>query len=167
MRKIFIIILLFKGLLIQAQKTTTVQSKTPSHNTSTLQKDPAGKEKEYMSIEEYEMKYNRGSLMVFTNTDQPAEFPGGVDSLNAFLRSNIHYPTGAKEKKVGGKCEVKFIVQRDGSISDATIVNGISNCSECNEEAIRVVLSMPHWKPAMSDGKPVNVYYTLPISFEP
>lgn len=148
-----------------AQKTSTVQPK--ANHTSTLQTDPAGKEKEYMSIEEYELKYNRGSLMVFPSADQPAEFPGGIDSLTLFIKKNIKYPETAKFEKRGGKCEVKFVVQTNGSISDAKVERGIPNCMECDNEALRVILSMPNWKPATSGGKAVNVYHTLPILFEP
>lgn len=166
--KVFLILFLFlSGAYGFAQKTSTVQPKPKAQNTTSVQTDPAGKEKEFMSIEEYERKYNMGTLEIFTIAEQQAEFPGGSDSLNAFVKNTIKYPEKEKQAKLGGKCYIKFIVLNDGNITDAKIEKGIAACPECDKEALRVVQSMPHWKPAMSGGKAVNVYYILPISFEP
>lgn len=167
MRSLFFISVFLSGALGFAQKTSTVQAKPKSQHTSSVQTDPAGKKKEYMSIEEYEMEFNRGTLEVFTTVEQAAEFPGGIDSLNAFVKNNIKYPEKEKLEKKGGKCEVKFIIHSDGSISDAKIEKGITSCSACTQEALRLVLSMPKWKPAKNGGNVVSIYYTLPIAFEP
>lgn len=95
----------------------------------------------------------------------PAQFPGGRDSLVAFLSSNIQYPEFAFENKIGGKCYVKFIISETGKISDVKIQRGIPDCPECDEEAKRVVKLMPDWKPGINEGKPVSQWYTIPIVF--
>ena len=92
--------------------------------------------------------------------EQPAP---GFD-IQSYLRENLNYPADAKRNNVQGRVIVKFIINEDGKVSNATIVRGIGG--ECDEEAKRVVMHMPAWKPGKQDGKPVKVYYTLPILFK-
>ena len=83
---------------------------------------------------------------------------------NAYLFKNIHYPQKAIDKNIEGKVYVKFVVNEDGSISDVVIIKGIGG--GCDEEAKRVVMSMPNWSPGMQNGKKVKVMFTLPIWFK-
>ncbi len=89
--------------------------------------------------------------------------PEAKYSMSSYLSENLHYPIEAKEKGIEGRVIVRFIINEDGKVSDATILKGIG--SGCDEEAKRVVMDMPLWKPGMKDGKPVKVYFTLPIQF--
>jgi len=91
------------------------------------------------------------------------EFPGGLSQLYAFLGKNIKYPQLAKETNIQGTVFVNFIVEKDGSISNVTILRSIGG--GCDEEAIRVVQAMPKWKPGMQMGEPVRVSYNLPVKF--
>jgi TonB family protein len=100
---------------------------------------------------------------VYSSVDQVPEFPGGLDSLMQYLSRNIHYPEAAQKKNIEGRVEVQFIVDKKGNVKDAIILKDVP--MGCGEEAKRVVLSMPKWKPGMQNGKKVSVYYTLPISF--
>ena len=104
--------------------------------------------------------------LIYDVVTTPAEYPGGRDSLVAFLSSSIHYPEFAFNNGIGGKCYVKFVVSETGSISNVKIARGVPDCRECDEEAVRVVKLMPDWKPGEIDGKPVNQWYTLPILFK-
>ena len=84
--------------------------------------------------------------------------------ISDYMQSNLKYPAEAMKAKVEGKVIVKFIVNEDGRVSDCSVIKGIG--SGCDEEALRVVKNMPAWKtPAMKDGKPVKVYFKLPILF--
>lgn len=94
-----------------------------------------------------------------------AEFPGGKNELIKFLSENIQYPEVAKKNKVSGKSVVKFTIDIDGSISDVKIIRPMETCPECDEEAIRVVKTMPNWTPAKKAGKTVKSYYVLPFQF--
>ena len=85
-------------------------------------------------------------------------------SLGEYLSKNLHYPEKARKHNVEGRVIVKFVVGEDGSISDCTLVKGISK--DCDKEALRVVRAMPPWKPGMNKGIPVKVYYNLPIVFK-
>lgn len=100
---------------------------------------------------------------VFTVTEQMPEYPGGEEALMKYLSENIKYPEKAKEMKIEGKVFVSFVVQKDGKVADVVVLKGIGG--GCDEEAVRVVSAMPNWSPGYQKGKPVNVKYTLPISF--
>ena len=101
--------------------------------------------------------------MIFTFCEVDAEFPGSEDSLNAFLHRNIRYPKDAKDKKIEGTVYVSFVVERDGDITDAKVVRDIGY--GCGEEALRVLNTMPKWKPATQHGYAVRQQNNLPIRF--
>jgi protein TonB len=84
--------------------------------------------------------------------------------LNAYLSKNIKYPKQANENGVQGRVVLQFVVNEDGDISDIKVVRGIG--SGCDQEAMRVVNSMPKWKPGKQNGKAVKVSFSLPILFE-
>ena len=92
-----------------------------------------------------------------------AEYPGGVDAMANYIASSVVYPEKAKTDNVQGKVFVQFVVETDGSIAEATVLRGVGG--ECDDEALRVVKSMPQWKPATFKGKPVRSKYVLPINF--
>jgi periplasmic protein TonB len=101
---------------------------------------------------------------VFTYVEQMPRFPGDSDSLLKFLNSTVRYPDEARSKNIQGRVVVKFVVDKDGSITNPVIVRGIGG--GCDEEAIRLINAMPKWTPGYHNGKAVRVYYTLPISFK-
>jgi protein TonB len=92
--------------------------------------------------------------------EQMPQFDG---DMNKYLSENIQYPEMARDANVSGRVVIRFVVNEDGSISNAKVVKGIG--SGCEEEAIRVINSMPRWKPGKSNGKAVKVYFTLPVKF--
>ena len=91
------------------------------------------------------------------------EFPGGLPALYTYLRQNVNYPTYAKEIGIQGTVYLSFVVEKDGSISNVEILRTVGG--GCDEEAIRVVKSMPHWSPGKQMGRPVRVIFNLPIKF--
>ena len=112
---------------------------------------------------------------MFLAVEHEPEFPGGIDSLYAFLNKNVRYPKEAIEKRIEGKVFVRFIVEKDGSITLAHILRDIVYGSEeadrlaaelgCGAEVIRVINMMPKWKPAMHNGKVVRYRFIVPIIF--
>jgi len=94
--------------------------------------------------------------------DMPV-FPGGLSALYRFIGENIKYPQVAKEVGIQGTVFVRFIIERDGSVSNAELLRSIGG--GCDEEALRVVNSLPKWTPGMQMGKPVRVSYNLPVKF--
>lgn len=95
--------------------------------------------------------------------DVEAQFPGGADSLLTFIRENILYPEVAKEMGEQGRVFVQCVVEKDGSLSNITIVRGVS--PSLDQEAKRVVKLMPKWKPAESNGKIVRSRKIVPVLF--
>lgn len=100
---------------------------------------------------------------IFTIVEEQPSFPGGEASLFDYLRKNIVYPTIARESNIQGTVFVQFVVEPDGSVSNVKVLRGIGG--GCDEEAIRVVKNMPKWNPGKQRGKPVRVYFNLPIRF--
>jgi protein TonB len=100
---------------------------------------------------------------VFFIVEEMPEFPGGEQALHKFLASNIEYPVIAQENGIQGRVYVKFVVNTDGSITDVEIARGVD--PSLDKEALRVVRSMPKWKPGKQRGKAVRVSYTVPINF--
>lgn len=92
------------------------------------------------------------------------EFPGGTSALMQWLRNNMHYPQAALEAGIQGRVYVRFIIEKDGSITNAEVLRTIDPL--LNAEALRLVNAMPKWSPAKVDGKPVRFRYTIPISFQ-
>ena len=97
------------------------------------------------------------------DVEEAPEFPGGADSLAAFLQREIQYPAVAMENGITGAVLVEFVVEKDGRVSNAKVK--VPLFPECDMEAVRGVLSMPRWKPGRNQGEPVRCYYQLPIYF--
>ena len=101
---------------------------------------------------------------IFVFVEEYPEFPNGEENLYKYLGSNIKYPHEALENGIQGTVVVKFVVEKDGSISNVKAVRKIGG--GCDEEAVRVVKRMPRWKPGKQSGKPVRTEFTLPIQFK-
>lgn len=100
----------------------------------------------------------------FTVVEVMPEFKGGVSAMMQFLNMNMKYPQTAVKAKLQGRAVVGFVVRKDGTVSDVHITKSAGH-AVLDEEAMRVVKSMPAWEPGKQKGKPVNVKYNVPITF--
>lgn len=100
---------------------------------------------------------------IFVVVEEQPEFPGGQAALMKFLSENIRYPVIAQENGIQGRVICSFVVEKDGSITDVQVVRGVD--PSLDKEAVRVIQSMPKWKPGKQRGKAVRVRFTLPIVF--
>ena len=100
---------------------------------------------------------------IFVAVEQPAEFPGGQAAMMKWLSNNIRYPEAAQQNGISGRVVVKFVVERDGSVSSPTIVKGVDR--DLDQEALRVVKRMPKWQPGKNNGQSVRSYFNLPVTF--
>lgn len=100
---------------------------------------------------------------IFDVVEEMPEYPGGINELTKFLQENMKYPDKAKEAGIQGRVMVQFVVAANGSISDTHVVNEVDPLLEA--EALRVVNSMPKWKPGKVKGNPVRTRFTLPLNF--
>jgi periplasmic protein TonB len=101
---------------------------------------------------------------IFVVVEDMPEFPGGETALRSFINKNVNYPVIAAENGIQGKVYVRFVVDKDGSVTNAEIARGID--PSLDQEALRVVRTLPKWKPGKQRGKPVRVSYTVPINFQ-
>ena len=113
-------------------------------------------EDEIIEIEEDDEEF----FMVVENMP---EFPGGDLGLMKFIQKNVRYPAIAKEYNITGKVYVSFIVDRQGNVTNVKIVRGVDK--NLDAEAVRVVSSLPKYKPGKQRGKAVRVMFTIPINF--
>ena len=101
---------------------------------------------------------------IFQIVEEMPAYPGGDQKLMEYVAKNIKYPQIARETGIQGRVFVGFVVEPDGSVSNVKVLRGIGG--GCDEEAMRVVKSMPKWKPGKQRGKAVRVSYMLPVNFK-
>ncbi len=100
----------------------------------------------------------------FYSVQEQPEFPGGEAALYQYLSNNIHYPEDAMGNDIQGTVWVQFIIDKNGNVTNIKVVRSVD--PSLDREAIRVVKSMPRWKPGKQRGKPVRVIFQVPIKFE-
>ena len=110
-----------------------------------------------------EKEVEKEDTPVFFIVEEMPDFPGGQLALRKFIAQAIKYPVIAQENGIQGKVFVNFVVAKDGTVTNAKIARGVD--PSLDKEALRVVNSLPKWKPGKQGGKPVRVSYTVPINF--
>ena len=101
---------------------------------------------------------------IYQVVEQMPEFKGGMDALMKYLSSNINYPKEAKDKNIQGKSLIRFVVEKDGSITDIEVARSSGN-ELLDQESLRVVKSMPKWNPGKQSGRAVRTRFVLPVMF--
>ena len=101
---------------------------------------------------------------IFKVVEEMPEFPGGAAKMMEYIQKNIKYPMMARESDIQGRVFVNFVVEPNGTITNVTVMRGIGG--GCDEEALRVVQSMPNWKPGKQRGSAVRCSFTVPIIFK-
>ena len=101
---------------------------------------------------------------VYQIVEEMPKFPGGEEAMFKFISENVKYPQEAKDKNISGRVFVNFVVEKDGSVDEVNVLRSIGG--GCDEEAVRVVKSMPKWTPGKQKGKPVRVSYIIPFVFK-
>ena len=120
---------------------------------------------EMETAENYVLQIPDGDEKVYQVCENAPTFPGGTHAMYKYLAGNIKYPDEAKAAGKQGRVMVQFVVRKDGSISDVSVVKSAGDAS-LDKEAVRAVSSMPKWNPGTQGGKPVNVQYTIPVQFK-
>ena len=117
---------------------------------------------EYVPVEVEEEEVQEQEI--FQIVEEMPSFPGGEAKLMEYVAKNIKYPQIARETGIQGRVFVGFVVEPDGSISNVKLLRGIGG--GCDEEAMRVIKSLPKWKPGKQRGKAVRVSYQIPVFFK-
>ena len=154
----------------QAKETAVMESTDPKEILNSLSLDiqktfpklpQTSVEVKYVPVQVVEEEPEEQTI--FEVVENMPDFPGGQAALMQYLAKNIKYPTIAQENGTQGRVIVQFVVNRDGSIVDAKVVRSVD--PYLDKEALRVINTMPKWKPGMQRGKPVRVKFTVPVMF--
>ena len=95
--------------------------------------------------------------------EEMPQYPGGVGKLMEYVSMNVRYPKEAESKSIQGRVIITFVIEKDGSITDAEVIKSVDPALDA--EALRVVKAMPKWTPGKQEGKLIRVKYTMPITF--
>ena len=101
-----------------------------------------------------------------TFVEEEADYPGGVAEMAKFINDNIDYPQEAIDLGIKGRVTVRFVVEKDGRISNVSVATPLAGCKACDKAAVKVVEKMPSWKAGKNGGREVRTWVTLPIKFE-
>ena len=101
---------------------------------------------------------------VYDLVDEMPSFPGGLEELYKWIYNNVQYPAVAWENGIEGRVILKFIIEKDGSLRDSTVIHSVHPMVD--REALRLVGQMPKWNPGKREGVPVRQIYCLPIKFK-
>ena len=102
--------------------------------------------------------------LLYDEVDEMPEFPGGINALMTWLGENVSYPEESEKKGVQGTVVAMFVVESDGSVSNAEIEKSVDPLLDL--EVLELITKMPNWKPGKKDGHPVRVLYHLPVKFQ-
>ncbi|MCE3295182.1 MAG: TonB family protein [Crocinitomicaceae bacterium] len=139
----------------EEMEDTKADTKTNETDNVSWEAPVVGEEKKPEVVEKKEEE-------VLTFVDEEAQFNG---NMNEYIVKKLVYPQTAIEMGLSGKCYLKFIVNADGSVTNVSVVRGVPDCPECDKEAVRVIKSMPNWKPGKMNGKAVRTWLQIPINF--
>jgi protein TonB len=101
----------------------------------------------------------------WVSIEQKPEYPGGEEKLMRFIAKNVHYPDTSKKYGVSGTVYVTFVINTMGQVDNVMVARGVAGGKDLDEEAVRVIKSMPAWKPGKINGEAVRVKYFIPIKF--
>ena len=117
---------------------------------------------DYAEVIELEEEYEEEEIFVVV--EQPASFPGGIQKMYEFVSDNLKYPAVSRNNNSQGTTVLRFVVQEDGRIVNIDVIKSSGDVFLDNE-AVRVVSSMPKWTPAKQNGRNVSSWFTYPIKF--
>ncbi|RUT72947.1 energy transducer TonB [Ancylomarina longa] len=117
-----------------------------------------------VEIQVVEEEEEEDEAQVFVIVEDMPEFPGGQLELQKWIAKSIKYPVIAQENGITGRVFITFVINKVGSVENVRVVRGVD--PSLDKEAIRVIKTMPKWKPGKQRGKPVKVSYTVPINFQ-
>jgi len=153
----------FKNLSVILLYVFVFFSCTNESTSKDAEKAKSEEKPDFSDADVFENQGEEGEEIFQAVKDTP-EFIGGKKKMYEFINSNVRHPREAAENGVSGLVYVRFVVEKNGKITNPKLLKGIG--SGCDEEAIRVIAMMPKWKPGAHNGKVVRCYHTLPIAFQ-
>jgi protein TonB len=121
-----------------------------------------GYEKDEVATSDSNLSVTEQAEQIYQIVDVQPEFPGGYQKLKEYIATNTVYPNNLEDEQLVGKIYLRFVIEKDGSVSNVTILRGMHPLMD--KEAIRVIKSMPNWNPARINGEKVASYFTIPFA---
>ncbi|MBQ6652357.1 MAG: energy transducer TonB [Prevotella sp.] len=149
---------LFLGLSFLLMMLLSAETLTAQVRQTNRQRKPS------VQVSKPQASKGRASQKVYDVVDMPPSFPGGQGALLSWIQDHIMYPIEAQKAGITGRVVLQFIVETDGSVSNVEVVRPVAPMLD--QEAVRVVSSMPRWTPGKNNGTPARVRYTVPVSFK-
>ena len=149
---------------IDEQMATDASAGTVTHLDGSTDKNNFIEARRDVVVEEPEPVAEPKTEEIFKSVEQMPQFPGGEAALMKFLASHINYPPMAAENNVQGRVVVQFVVDKTGKVGEVKVVRNVDK--DLDREAIRVCQALPKFTPGRQNGRPVSVWYTLPIQFK-
>ena len=149
---------------IDEQMATDASAGTVTHLDGSTNKNIFKEAIEEVVVEDRKPVVEAKPEEIFKSVEQMPQFPGGEAALMKFLASHINYPPMAAENNVQGKVIVQFVVDKTGKVGDVKVVRSVDKALD--HEAVRVCQALPKFTPGRQNGRPVSVWYTLPIQFK-
>ena len=153
-----------KIVSIDERMETDANAGTVTHLEGSIDKNKIIEAKQEVVVEDRKPVVDAKPEEVFKSVEQMPQFPGGDAALMKFLSSHINYPPMAAENNVQGKVIVQFVVDKTGKVGEVKVVRSVDK--DLDHEAIRVCQALPKFTPGRQNGRPVSVWYTLPIQFK-
>ena len=149
---------------IDEQMATDASAGTVTHLDGSTNKNIFKEAIEKVVVEDRKPVVEAKPEEIFKSVEQMPQFPGGEAALMKFLASHINYPPMAAENNVQGRVVVQFVVDKTGKVGEVKVVRNVDK--DLDREAIRVCQALPKFTPGRQNGRPVSVWYTLPIQFK-
>ena len=149
---------------IDEQMATDASAGTVTHLDGSTNKNIFKEAIEEVVVEDRKPVVEAKPEEIFKSVEQMPQFPGGEAALMKFLASHINYPPMAAENNVQGRVVVQFVVDKTGKVGEVKVVRNVDK--DLDREAIRVCQALPKFTPGRQNGRPVSVWYTLPIQFK-
>ena len=149
---------------IDEQMATDASAGTVTHLDGSTNKNIFKEAIEEVVVEDRKPVVEAKPEEIFKSVEQMPQFPGGEAALMKFLASHINYPPMAAENNVQGRVVVQFVVAKTGKVGEVKVVRNVDK--DLDREAIRVCQALPKFTPGRQNGRPVSVWYTLPIQFK-
>jgi TonB family protein len=164
MMKKYIFYILSVAILIGCKAEPDTGDKSSEAISDTVALDSASQINDSVTEEKGQFYEDQAGNRVYTEVEEDAEFPDGRESLVLYLTENLVYPEESLKQQSEGTVLVSFIINESGSVEDVQVEQPLED-DLLNQEAVRVVKSMPDWNPGTIDNQAVRVKYSLPVAF--
>ena len=149
---------------VDEQMATDASAGTVTHLDGSIDKNNFIEARQTIVVEDQKPVVDDKPEPIFESVEQMPQFPGGDAALMKYLASHINYPPMAAENNVEGKVILQFVVGKDGRVGEVLVARSVDK--DLDKEAMRVVKSLPKFTPGRQNGRPVSVWYTLPVQFK-